>query len=152
MSSRNRLEYRRTLALILALIGFNAVIAGYGFMGTPDGSAVGIPQEWLADTPFSDFMIPGAILFALGVLHLCAAYLQLRSDRIAPMIAEVAGFGLVIWIVVQIMMMGSFRHPAQTILQAICLICGVASIYLGSKQIRLRRLAKTQHTTLGIRP
>lgn len=138
MISHHTLAYRRTLTLILALIGINAVIAGYGFMGTPDGSAVGIRQEWLADTPFSNYMIPGSILFGLGLLHLCAAYLQLRSYPVATCIAETAGFGLIIWIVVQIAMMGSFRHPAQTILQAICMILGVTTLYLASKQTSLR--------------
>lgn len=126
--------YRRTLTLILAMIGVNAIFAGYGFMGTPDGSAVGIPQEWLADTPFKDYMVPGAILFGLGVLHICAAYLQLRRDPIATMIAGVSGSGLIIWIAVQAAMMGSFRHPVQTILQAVCLVLALTTIYLAWKQ------------------
>jgi hypothetical protein len=128
------LPHRRILASILGLIGLNAVIAGYGFIGTPDGSAVGIPQEWLADTPFVDYLIPGAILFGLGVLHLCAAYLEIRGDRIASWIAQVAGAGLLIWIVVQAAMMGSFRHPAQTTLQAVCLLAGVVTVSMATRQ------------------
>ena len=144
MKSNIDLPYKRTLAAILALIGLNAVAAGFGFIGTPDGSALGIPQEWLADTPFRDYMIPGVILFGLGVLHLCAAYLEFRSDRIAPKIAEIAGLGLVIWIVVQAAMMGSFRHPAQTILQAVCLASGFVTVYLASRQFSYKREARAR--------
>jgi hypothetical protein len=135
MKGKPSIPLRRTLALILAIIGLNAVSAGYGFIGTPDGSAVGIPQEWLADTPFNDYRIPGAILFGLGVLHLCAAYLEIRRDRIAPWTAQVAGFGLIIWIIVQAAMMGSFRHPAQTTLQATCLLFGSVTVWIAMRQL-----------------
>ena len=147
MKSHDVLIYHRTLAAILALIGLNAVVAGFGFMGTPDGSALGIPQDWLADTPFKDYLIPGAILFGLGVLHLWAAYLQFKRDRSASKIAEIAGLGLVIWIVVQAAMMGSFRHPTQTILQAECIVLGLATVFLASRQMSIRRQARirTQH-------
>jgi hypothetical protein len=128
------LPHRRILASILGLIGLNAILAGYGFIGTPDGSAVGIPQEWLADTPFGDYLIPGAILFGLGVLHLCAAYLEIRGDRTASWIAQVAGAGLLVWIVVQAAMMGSFRHPAQTTLQAVCLLAGLITVWMAMRQ------------------
>jgi hypothetical protein len=139
MNSKSALLYRRTLASILALISLNVLAAGYGFMGTPDGSAVGIPKDWLADTPFDSYMVPGAILFALGLLHLWAAYLQLRSDPIASKVSEIAGIGLVIWIAVQAAMMGSFRNPAQTILQAVCMVLGLVTIYLSSRQMTFRR-------------
>jgi hypothetical protein len=147
MKSHDVLIYHRTLAAILALIGLNAVAAGFGFMGTPDGSALGIPEAWLADSPFKDYMIPGVILFALGVLHLFAAYLQARRGRLASQISEIAGLSLVIWIVVQAAMMGIFRHPTQTILQAVCMALGLVTVFLSSRQMSFRRQARirTQH-------
>jgi hypothetical protein len=136
---------------MLCLIGVNAIIAGYGFIGTPDGSAVGIPKEWLSDTRFRDFLIPGFLLFGLGVLHLLTAYSQLRNGVIATLLAEVSGLGLLIWIAVQAALMGSFRHPAQTILQASCLLIALLTLFFASKQERqqasdsgaLKRLTRT---------
>jgi hypothetical protein len=128
------LPHRKVLICLLALIGLNAVAAGYGFMGTPDGTAVGIPQDWLVGTPFKNYMIPGAILFGLGVVHLCAGYYQFRSDQFAPLAAAISGAGLLIWIVVQSAMMGSFRHPAQTIMQATCLVIAIVTVTLAIRQ------------------
>lgn len=120
---------------MLLVIGFSAIPAGYGFLGTPDGSAVGIPQSWLDGTPFSDYTIPGALLFGLGLLHLLAAYLEIGNKRLAPWIAEIAGAGLIIWIVVQASMMGSFKHPIQTILQAVCISIGIGTALLAWRQL-----------------
>lgn len=135
---RRILRYRWALILLLVFIAFGAIPAGYGFLGTPDGSAVGIPPGWLDDTPFSDYTIPGALLLGLGLLHLSAASLEFRNDRLAPWFSEAAGCGLIIWIAVQVYMMGSFRHPVQTVLQAICLTVGISIALLAYFQIRSR--------------
>ena len=95
----NTLPFRWPVIGLLLFIAIGALPAGYGFLGTPDGSAVGIPEGWIDDTPFADYTIPGALLFGLGVLHLAAAYFQFARDGFAPWITEAAGCGLIIWIV-----------------------------------------------------
>ncbi|HET6511840.1 MAG TPA: hypothetical protein VFH43_06585 [Candidatus Kapabacteria bacterium] len=135
------LPYRWIVVPLLVFIAIGAIPAGYGFLGTPDGSAVGIPAGWIEDTPFSDYLIPGALLMGLGVLHLAAAYLELRRDALAPWLTEVAGCGMIIWIAVQAIMMGSFRHPIQTTLQAVCITVGITTAILGYLQIRRMRSA-----------
>jgi CHASE2 domain-containing sensor protein len=128
------LRGRGWVAGLLLLVGTNAVVAGSGFVGSPDGSAIGIPQEWLDGTPFRDYLVPGLVLAAMGVLSLASALLQLRRHPLAWAWAGVCGVGFVIWIAVQAALMGSFRHPAQTILQAAVLALGLVVAGLAWRQ------------------
>lgn len=129
---------RRGLIALLALIGLNAVAAGYGFVRRPDGSALGIPQDWLAGTPFADYRIPGLILFALGVLHLYAAWAAYRRHAASWFWAGLCAGSMVVWIAVQAALMGSTRHPMQTILQASVLVIAIATGLLALAQLRGR--------------
>jgi len=129
---------RRALIALLALIGLNAVAAGYGFVRRPDGSALGIPQDWLAGTPFADYRVPGLILFALGVLHLYAAWAAYRSRAASWFWAGLCAGSMVVWIAMQAALMGSTRHPVQTILQAAVLAIAIATGLLALAQLRAR--------------
>ena len=133
---KRALPGRGWIAGLLLIVGVNAVVAGYGFIGTPDGSAVGIPQDWLEDSPFQDYLIPGVVLFAMGVLALVAATLQLRRHEFAWAWSGVCGIGFVLWIIVQSVFMGSFRHPIQTTLQAVVSGIGVVVMVLSFQQYR----------------
>lgn len=130
---------RVTAATILILVSINALAAGFGFMGSPDGSALGIPWSWLAGSPFSDYFVPGAILFALGLLYGFAALQELRRRRDAWFWAGLSGGAMIVWIVVQVYFMGYDRHPIQTALQAIVLVAGLVVGFLALTQMRLVR-------------
>jgi len=132
-----RMPGRRWTIGLLAFVGINALVAAYGFIGDPDGSSVGIPQEWLEDSPFEDYLIPGIVLAAMGVLSLAAAFLQLRRHQYAWLVAGAAGVGFVIWIIVQSIMMGSFRHPVQTTLQVVVILIGFCVSILAGLQYRV---------------
>jgi hypothetical protein len=133
---------RRWMIGLLAFVGINALVAAYGFVGDPDGSSIGIPQEWLEDSPFRDYLVPGLVLGAMGLLSLTAAFLQLRRHEYAWLLAGVAGVGFVIWIVVQSIMMGSFRHPVQTTLQAVVITIGFVVSALAALQYRAWQFAR----------
>lgn len=115
------------LIAVLGVVSVNAVAAGYGFIGTPDGSALGIPKDWLAGTPFPDYRVPGILLFSLGLLYGFAAFREVRRGSDAWVWAGLSGGAMIAWIIVQAAMMGSFRHPIQTLLQAIVLAAGLLS-------------------------
>lgn len=125
---------RWALLVLLALIAVNAVAAGSSFVAEPDGSGLGIPQEWLEDSPFDTYLVPGLLLCGLGVLHATAAVLQWRRTPRAWFWAGLSGSGLLVWILVQAAMMGSTRHPIQTSLQAACLAIGIATGLLALAQ------------------
>lgn len=127
---------RWTLTILLALVGVNALVASYAFITDPSGEGIGIPQEWLEDSPFDDYLVPGILLGGLGALHGVAAVREWVGSRHAWLWSGLAGSGLLVWIVVQAMMMGSFRHPMQTALQAACLAVGSATGLLALVQLR----------------
>ena len=130
------------IAGLLFFLGANAVFAGYGFISKPDGSAIGIPQEWLEDSPFDDYLVPGFVLLALGVASIVAGIAQARRHALAWALSGALGLGYIIWIVVQSAMMGSFRHPMQTTLQALVLGIGIAIAVLSLRQCRRSRNAR----------
>lgn len=118
--------------LLLAVLaqGISGVAGGYGLVADPSGAAVGLPLEWLEGTPFSDYLVPGAILFSvLGVFPLIVAWGLWRRRRWAWYGALMVGAALAVWIIVEIMMIGYKPEPP---LQAIYGGLGVAILCLAS--------------------
>lgn len=130
---------RWTLVALLALVSLNAIAAGYAFVTEPSGAALGIPQEWLEASPFDDYQIPGAILVALGILYAFAAVQEVRRARSAWFWAGLSGGAMIVWIIVQVAMMGYDRHPIQTALQAFIMIAGLAIGIIALGQLRSAR-------------
>jgi hypothetical protein len=99
--------------LILAL----GAIGGAAFLvGDPDGSSMQWTVAMLAGSPFSDFLVPGLILGGLfGVGSILVAGLGLARARIAPFLAFAIGVAQMIWIVVELAIIGelSFLHPTM---------------------------------------
>lgn len=134
---------RGILISVLALIGLAAAGAGFGFIGDPDGTNVGIPQEWLSASPFDDYFVPGIVLFVLGLLYLGSAVREWQRAQDAWFWAGLSGGAMIVWIAFQAIWMGSFRHPIQTTLQAIVLLCGAVSGILAIVQLRSWRRVRT---------
>ena len=80
--------------------------------------AKGVPVEWLQGSPFSDYTVPSLILFVIvGGSFLTAAIAVFARARIARASALIAGVIVLIWIAVQIAIIGyvSWMQPATTI-------------------------------------
>jgi hypothetical protein len=124
------------LIALHALLGVGAVISGGMLVAAPSGRLMMMPVSMLDHSPFSSFLIPGAILFLLvGVYPLAVAYgLWKRPgwrwpDAINPFkrihwswagsLAE--GVILVIWIVVEVLML-----RAVAFLHVLCFAWGIA--------------------------
>jgi len=62
------------LLVLLVIQGLGGLTGGLSLAIRPDGSIMKIPLSYLDGSPFSDFLIPGLVLFlVLGVLPLVAA-------------------------------------------------------------------------------
>ena len=100
--------------ITLAVLALGA-LGGAAFLVTsPDGSAMQWNLSMLAGSPFPDFFVPGLILGGLfGLGSLAVLLMGLAHLRIAPFLAFGIGAGQMIWIVVELAIIGqfSFLHP-----------------------------------------
>jgi hypothetical protein len=98
-------------------------------MAGPNGEILPLPVSALAGSPFADYFAPGAILFVfLGIGPLGAAVLAWRRHPVAPLLALAVGSALLIWLVVQIAIVGYANDPP---LQALYLGLGVVITLVG---------------------
>ena len=106
----------KTCVAFLGLLGLGAIGGGIGIVTKPDGSAMQWNVDMLAGSPFSDFLIPGLILLGLfGAGSFAVAGLGLARFRVAPFLAFAIGCGQMIWITVELAILGelSFLHPTM---------------------------------------
>ena len=62
------------LVSLLVFLGLGAIGGGGVFIVSPSGELMGMPLSMLAHSPFSDFLIPGIILFViLGLIPIGVA-------------------------------------------------------------------------------
>lgn len=106
------------LGILLLVLALNALGGGYyGMAGAKD-----IPIEWLKGSPFRDYFFPGLILLIfVGGSALVAAILVFIKHRLA----KIAAFGscaiVVIWLSVQVAIIGyvSWMQPTTAALTVI---------------------------------
>ena len=67
------------LVALLAFWGVGAIGGGAFLASAPDGSNIGFELDLLEGTPFPDFLIPGLILFSLGVAAVALAVVLGRA-------------------------------------------------------------------------
>lgn len=85
----------------LALFGALSSLAGAVLAIAANGA--GVPLEYLVNSPFSSYVVPGVILgVVVGGTQLAAATALLTRRRAALLLSAVAGFGMLIWIFVEL--------------------------------------------------
>lgn len=99
---------RVVLLSILAYEGLGALAGGVLLVATPDGSSMRMPVEIMHGF-FKDFLIPGIILFGLGVLNVVAFFAVQHSKKSGWIWAALATGGLTIWFLVEIMILGELH-------------------------------------------
>jgi hypothetical protein len=92
---------RLLLLAVLAYEGLGALVGGVMLMYRPDGALMKMPVAIMHGT-FSDFLIPGIILFALGILTTIGFFMVLSRKRPQWWVASIAVFGLLIWFWIEI--------------------------------------------------
>lgn len=72
---KDRSPFIVLLVVLQALLGIGAVISGAMLTLSPDGSYLQLPLNLLDNSPFSDYLIPGIVLFVfVGIFPLFVAY------------------------------------------------------------------------------
>lgn len=112
---------RYTLGILLLLVAINAFAGGYYAMA----GAKNVPTEWLRGSPFSNYFIPGLFLFiVVGGLALLAAIFIFRHHRLALKAAYVSGTILLLWLLIQVTIIGyvSWMQPSTAIAAVIIIL------------------------------
>jgi len=111
---------RFTLGILLLFLGLNAFGGGYYGMS----GAKTVPVEWLKDSPFRNYFVPSLILFVfVGGSALLAAILVFRQHRLARRTAFVCGVIVLIWLTVQLAIIGyvSWMQPTTAFIAILIL-------------------------------
>jgi hypothetical protein len=122
----------RILIFLLVFIGVGALISGPMLFLAPDGHLMKLSVDMLQGTPFTNFLIPGLVLFLfVGIFPILVSYGLLRqpSWQWAEAInvckkyhwswtaSWAAGVIMLIWIIVETSLLGyvSFLQPVITV-------------------------------------
>jgi hypothetical protein len=106
------------------LLSIGALGGGLVLIMAPRGEIMPLPVSALAGSPFDTYLGPGLILFTvLGIGPMVAARLAWLRHPIGPLAAFVVGTALLLWVAVEIAIIGYSNEPP---LQAIYLVLGVA--------------------------
>jgi hypothetical protein len=88
-------------------VGLGAAVSGMLLILYPSGELLQAPLDMLKGSPFQNFLLPGIILFLVnGVGQFIAGVITFRRHRLAGYVGAVFGFALMIWIFVQVNMIG----------------------------------------------
>jgi hypothetical protein len=96
------------LFLTVLLLLFNGIGALYGgglLIIDPSGDRIQLPLSYLNYSPFTDYLIPGIVLFGVnGLLSIATALLVVTQHRYYTHFTILQGFILCGWIFVQVLM------------------------------------------------
>lgn len=95
---------RMILLGVLGYEGLGGLAGGSLLIAKPDGALMQMPVEIMHGT-FKDFLIPGAILFAMGIVSLLAFYHILRKKNNDWLWSCIGLGGWYIWFVVEIIIL-----------------------------------------------
>lgn len=95
---------RIALLAVLGYEGLGALVGGSLLVASPDGRYMDIPVGVMHGT-FQDFLIPGAILFGLGLLAVAAFFAVWRRTATDWLGAGLALGGFVVWFFVEIVIL-----------------------------------------------
>jgi hypothetical protein len=96
-----------TEGILQFFIALGAIVSGLLMIIIPDGSLMKMPLSMLEGSPFKNFLLPGLILMIInGLGNVFSGILSFRKQKLAGFAGIFFGMGLMIWIFVQVNMIG----------------------------------------------
>lgn len=87
---------------LLVFVALGAIPASVMLITDPSGTSLGLPLEWINQSVFGDYLLPGIVLFVVfGLGSFAAAFGVLRRQQWSWLLTILLGLALMIWIVVQ---------------------------------------------------
>lgn len=112
----------RVLMGLEVFVGVGGLYGGGSLVSDPTGGGLGMPVSMLEGTPFSNYLIPGIVLFAVnGVFPLVVVLAEALKLEWARVLHLGVGALLTGWMVVQVLLVG-LTVP----LQVVMLVTGLA--------------------------
>jgi hypothetical protein len=104
----------------LVLQGLSGIAGGIGLTVDPSGESLDIPLEWLAGSPFPDYLIPGVFLLTvLGIGPLLIARGVWRRRPWSWAASVMVGVVLFLWIAIEIGVIGYQAEPPLQLIYGI---------------------------------
>ena len=120
----------RLYAIILLIFnGVSALAGGWAMISKPDGSALAMPLDMLRYSPFTNFLIPGIILFVLnGISSILVSILSILRVKNYHLPVIFQGCVLTGWIIVQLAMIRSIHvlHLSYGLIGIVLIILGLS--------------------------
>lgn len=128
----------RTIAILLLLFNsIGALFGGWSFIQDPSGGDLKIPITYLEHSPFTNFLIPGFVLFTVnGLFGLFTLVWTVFKWKNYAWLIIVQGVLLIGWIIVQMILLREIYY-LQFIFGSIGLILLLIGIFL-KKDARLK--------------
>jgi hypothetical protein len=102
------------LGSLQAVNGLSALLGGFMLIQDPTGESLGLKAEWLQNTPFPNYLIPGIVLFLLiGVTNVWGMWLSFNKKAKRAAFGTLFGLILMGWIIAQVLWIGykDFLQP-----------------------------------------
>ena len=94
---------------------------------SPGDPSSGMSTQVLQGSPFDSFLIPGILLLTIyGAGNLVGSYFSLKFKKMAGHLGIILGFAMIVWIVVQMVLLGYTSW-----LQPLFLLLGFIELGLG---------------------
>jgi hypothetical protein len=112
LKTRSLSRFAKTAASLEVFLSLGALGGGGALMLGARGEIIPLPVSALKGSPFETYFVPGLILFCiLGLGPLAAAVLAWLRHPLAPIAALTVGVALLIWMVVEIAIVGYSNNP-----------------------------------------
>ena len=99
---------RIILLIVIGYEGAGALTGGSLLIIAPDGKLMDMPVDIMHGF-FQNFLIPGSILFALGILNTVAFIAVLRRNRFDWLLSGLGLGGLLVWFITEIIILQEFH-------------------------------------------
>ena len=127
-----------TLIILMLFQGISGLIGGIALVIDPSGELLQMPLSILVGSPFNTFLIPGIILLTiLGIFPMIIFYGLLKRRIWAWTGALAVGIALIIWIGVEIWMIGYHSEPPLQLIYGLLGLIMMVMIFLPSVRNKL---------------
>jgi len=116
---KKQLEIKVLISCII-IQAISGLAGGMGLISDPTGASLGISLEWLSNSPINDYLIPGIILFSVLGIFPAFVSVGLWKEKYWGWLGSLSlGIALIIWIIVEIIIIGYQSNPPLQLIYGI---------------------------------